>query len=197
MPSPTTASPSAVPSAAAPETPLFFEHAGRPLYGVYHAPAAGRPDAPLMVSCHSLGVEQLTIYRNDVLCARAAAAAGFPVFRYHARGHGDSSGDFAGVHFEGLVEDAIAAAGEGLRRSGARGVVWLGVRFGSESGSSVVQETGSPAPASAPATTTLPVPLPAGGIPVKPVPANPAPATPPAGGAAPAAPAQTPPAPPK
>lgn len=130
MPSPTTASPSAVPSAAAPETPLFFEHAGRPLYGVYHAPAAGRPDAPLMVSCHSLGVEQLTIYRNDVLCARAAAAAGFPVFRYHARGHGDSSGDFAGVHFEGLVEDAIAAAGEGLRRSGARGVVWLGVRFG-------------------------------------------------------------------
>ena len=65
-----------------------------------------------------------------MLCARAAAAAGFPVFRYHARGHGDSSGDFAGVRFEGLVEDALAAAGEGLRRSGARGIVWLGVRFG-------------------------------------------------------------------
>ena len=130
MPSPTTAGPATVLSVSASETPLFFEHAGRPLYGVYHAPTAGRPDAPLVVHCHSLGVEQLTVYRNEVLCARAAAGAGFPVFRYHARGHGDSSGDFAGVRFEGLVEDALAAADDGLRRSGARGVVWLGVRFG-------------------------------------------------------------------
>ncbi len=131
MPSPTTAHPhDASPSAAASETPLFFECAGRPLYGVYHAPAPGRPDAPLVVHCHSLGVEQLTVYRNEVLCARAAAAAGFPVFRYHARGHGDSAGDFAAVRFEGLVEDALGAAGEGLRRSGDRGIVWLGARFG-------------------------------------------------------------------
>jgi pimeloyl-ACP methyl ester carboxylesterase len=118
------------PSAASAETPLFFECAGRPLYGVYHAPADGHPGAPLVVHCHSLGVEQLTVYRNEVLCARAAAAAGFPVFRYHARGHGDSSGDFAAVRFEGLVEDALGAAAEGLRRSGDRGLVWLGVRLG-------------------------------------------------------------------
>jgi hypothetical protein len=52
------------------------------------------------------------------------------VFRYHARGHGDSAGDFAAVTFAGLVEDARAAAAQGLERSGARGIVWLGVRFG-------------------------------------------------------------------
>ncbi len=128
--SPTTAGSEAMPTADAPETPLFFEHAGRPLYAVYHAPAPGRPGAPLLVHCHSLGVEQLTTYRSEVLFARAAAAAGVPVFRYHARGHGDSAGDFADVRFEGLVEDALAAAREGLARSGARGVAWLGVRFG-------------------------------------------------------------------
>ena len=142
MPSPTTARPAALPSAAASETPLFFEHAGRPLYGVYHAPAAVRPDAPLVVHCHSLGVEQLTIYRNEVLSARAAAAVGFPVFRYHARGHGDSSGDFATVRFEGLVEDALAAADFGLRRSGARGIVWLGIRFGALSAAAALARRG-------------------------------------------------------
>ena len=129
MPSP----PSAVPvesSISAIEAPLFFEHDGRPLFAVYHAPAPGRPEAPLVVQCHSLGVEQITVYRNEVLSARAAAAAGFPVIRYHARGHGDSAGDFADVTLESLVDDARAAAREGLRRSGARGVVWLGVRFG-------------------------------------------------------------------
>ena len=131
MPSPTIASPIARPKTAAPETPLFFENDGRPLYGVFHAPSAVRSGAPLLVHCHSLGVEQLTTYRAEVLCARAAAAAGVPAFRHHARGHGDSAGDFAAVTFEGLVDDALAAAGEGLRRSGASGVVWLGVRFGS------------------------------------------------------------------
>jgi pimeloyl-ACP methyl ester carboxylesterase len=83
-----------------------------------------------VVHCHSLGVEQVTCYRAEVLFARAAAAAGFPVLRYHARGHGDSAGDFAAVTLESLTEDALAAAAEALRRSGATRVVWLGVRFG-------------------------------------------------------------------
>ena len=130
MPSPTTAVPRSARSRPAMETPLFFEHAGRPLFAVHHAPAPGRPESPLVVACHSLGVEHLTVYRNEVLAARAAAAAGYPVIRYHSRGHGDSAGDFADVTLEGLVEDALAAAREGLRRSGDRDVVWLGVRFG-------------------------------------------------------------------
>jgi pimeloyl-ACP methyl ester carboxylesterase len=112
------------------ETPLFFEHEGRPLYAVYHAPGRAREGAPVIVHCHGLGVEQITAYRAEVLSARAAAAAGFPVFRFHAHGHGDSAGDFCAVTLEALAGDAIAAAAEAKRRSGARRVVWLGVRFG-------------------------------------------------------------------
>jgi alpha/beta superfamily hydrolase len=112
------------------ETPLFFESAGRPLYAVFHAPALERPGAPVLVQCHGLGVEQIALYRAEVLNARAAAAAGIPVFRYHARGHGDSAGDFAAVDFAGLVEDALAAAAEARRLSRRERTAWLGVRFG-------------------------------------------------------------------
>jgi hypothetical protein len=84
----------------------------------------------VLVQCHGLGVEQIALYRAEVLNARAMAAAGIPVFRYHARGHGDSSGDFATVTLEALIEDALAAATEARVRSGATATAWLGIRFG-------------------------------------------------------------------
>ena len=127
---PTSVAPADPASAVELETPLFFESAGRPLYGVFHAPVTDRPAAPVLVQCHGLGVEQIALYRAEVLNARAAAAAGIPVFRYHARGHGDSSGDFSAVDFGGLVEDALAAAAEARRLAGRAHTAWLGVRFG-------------------------------------------------------------------
>ncbi len=116
--------------AAAPETPFFFNVDGLPVYAVHHAAAPGRADAPVVVHVHGLGVEQITLYRQEVLTARAAAAAGFPVLRYHARGHGDSTGASADVTLASLVADARAAADEAKRRSGATRVIWLGVRLG-------------------------------------------------------------------
>lgn len=95
-----------------------------------HAAASGSPDAPVIVHVHGLGVEQITLYRQETLAARAAAAAGYPVLRYHARGCGDSAGDSASITLGTLVEDARAAAEEAKRRSGATRVIWLGVRFG-------------------------------------------------------------------
>jgi pimeloyl-ACP methyl ester carboxylesterase len=95
----------------------------------------------VVVHCHSIGVEQVTCYRAEVLTARAAAAAGFPVFRYHARGHGDSAGDFADVTLESLTEDALAAAAEAQRRSGATRVIWLGVRFGALAAAGALSRT--------------------------------------------------------
>src|SRR5262245_4354834 len=63
------------------ETPLFFESAGRPLYGVYHPAAREREGGPVLVQCHGLGVEQISLYRVMVLNARAAAVDGYPVLR--------------------------------------------------------------------------------------------------------------------
>src|SRR5262249_60747990 len=77
------------------ETPLFFDSDGRPLYGVYHPPGRDRPGAPVLVQCHGLGVEQIALYRAEVLNARAAAAAGVPGFRYHPRGPRDAAGAFS------------------------------------------------------------------------------------------------------
>lgn len=116
--------------ASAPETPGFLESHGHPLYAVHHAAAAGRSGAPVVVHVHGLGVEQITLYRQEVLTARAAAAAGFHALRFHARGHGDSAGSAADVTLSTLVEDARAAADHAKRLSGASHVVWLGVRLG-------------------------------------------------------------------
>lgn len=115
---------------ASQEFPEFFESDGRPLYGVLHRPAAARASAPVIVHCHSLGVEQLTNYRNEVLVARAAARRGLASFRFHGRGHGDSSGSFADASLEGLADDACAAADRARELTGASRVVWLATRFG-------------------------------------------------------------------
>src|SRR5262249_38068900 len=90
----------------------------------------GRPESPVVVHVHGLGVEQITLYRQEVLAARAVAARGIPVLRFHARGHGDSAGSSADVTLETLVEDAQAAADAARERTGRGRVAWLGVRMG-------------------------------------------------------------------
>ena len=110
--------------------PLFFMSDGRPLYGLYCAPTTPRVDAPVLIGCNSVAIEHNATSRMLALLTREAAAVGYPALVYHSRGHGDSSGDVADVSFETLVEDALAAADEACRRSGATRVIWLGVRFG-------------------------------------------------------------------
>src|SRR5437870_4911527 len=52
--------PFAVPvRAAAPETPFFLRVHGLPVYAVFHEAVAGRPNAPVVVHVHGLGVEQI------------------------------------------------------------------------------------------------------------------------------------------
>jgi hypothetical protein len=137
MPLSATTTPVAAPPRA---EPLFFESGDRPLYGVYHPPGPGRPGAPVLVQCHTLGVEQLTSNRTEALNARAAAALGYPAFRFHSRGHGDSAGNYSEVTLGSLVEDAHAAAEEAKRRSGAAGIVWLGLRLGALVAASALRE---------------------------------------------------------
>ncbi len=80
--------------------PLFFNSNGRPLYGLYCAPANPRADAPVLIGCHSFAIEHNATCRMLALVTREAAAAGFPALVYHSRGHGDSAGDVADVSFE-------------------------------------------------------------------------------------------------
>ncbi|HUK62765.1 MAG TPA: hypothetical protein VLV15_05510, partial [Dongiaceae bacterium] len=126
-------SPPTEPSPAPPtagETPFFFASHDRPLYAVHHAPGRERAGGVGVVIASGLGVEQLTVYRNVTLVARALAARGFPVLVHHPRGHGDSAGDWADVTLAGLTEDARAAGEELVHRAGVTRLAWLGVRFG-------------------------------------------------------------------
>src|SRR5438128_4485746 len=82
------------------------------------------------VLCHSFGIEQVNLHRLEVLTARAMAAAGFPVLRFHVQGYGDAErrGEPVDVqwHLDG-AGDAVALVREldGVSRVGI-----LGARFG-------------------------------------------------------------------
>ena len=108
---------------------LFFCSANQRLYGAFH-PAERPGNKPLVVFCNSFGAGHFVTVRMEALAARMVARRGYPAFRYHPRGHGDSTGNFSDVTFEGLVEDALSAAEYARRVSGAAEVVWVAVRFG-------------------------------------------------------------------
>ena len=87
-------------------------------------------DAPVIVYCHGLAQEQLFNWRAEVLGAGILARRGYSTFSYHARGHGDSAGEFAELDFAGFVDDATAAANHAIAETGAGRIVWIGIRFG-------------------------------------------------------------------
>ncbi len=117
------------------EEAFFFGPATAPLYAVLHAPApAARASVrPSIVHVHSYGIEQVASYRIEVEFARAAAAAGFPVLRFHMSGAGDSFGEFSEMTIDGMVSDVVLAA-RNLEERGLAGEnrapILLGVRLG-------------------------------------------------------------------
>ena len=112
------------------ELPLFFPSGSEALYGAFYAPLGRDRKDSVLVFAHSLGIEHMVTQRMEVLGARAAAKAGFAVFRYDARAHGDSAGEAKDVTFTDLIDDACAAADYARQVSGAARIVWVGVRFG-------------------------------------------------------------------
>ena len=105
----------------------FFESDGRPLYAVTYR--AERADAPVVIFCNSFS-ENHCEGRAEAIAARILATAGYSAFLYHPRAHGDSAGDLEDVTFEDLVDDAVNAATYARNRTGARQIVWVGIRFG-------------------------------------------------------------------
>lgn len=94
---------------------------------VYRPPSAPRRG---VVICCSLLAEQLRLYRTEVRAARALAARGFAVVRFHYRGTGHSGGSARTITLDSMVGDARRAAAVLAERTGAPSTVFCGARWG-------------------------------------------------------------------
>lgn len=110
------------------ETVEFFGDNNAPLFGHRLEPA----NADLrgsVVFCPSIWTEFAFNYRAEVLLARTLAASGYAVQRFHYRGTGHSAGESAGVTFDCLRADALAAA-QCVGGSDHGLLVFSGIRWG-------------------------------------------------------------------
>jgi pimeloyl-ACP methyl ester carboxylesterase len=82
------------------------------------------------VVCHSFGIEQVTLHRLEVVTARALAAAGFPVLRFHVQGYGDSERRGTVVEASWHLDAAMDAVAFMRAVEGVEAVGMVGVRFG-------------------------------------------------------------------
>ena len=97
------------------------------------------------VVCHSFGMEQVTLATHEVPIARALAAEGSAVLRYHGQGYGDSELGFDGVGLASHVRDALDAAAVLVDATGVERVAFLGARLGGTSAAIAAERMGSPA----------------------------------------------------
>ncbi len=83
-----------------------------------------------VVICSSILAEHLTLYRPEVLAARAFAANGFAVIRFHYRGTGHSGGVPEAMTLDSMIDDTLVAADVLVDATGARPMVFCGARWG-------------------------------------------------------------------
>lgn len=110
-------------------TALMFGEAERPLFGKFHHAAAVR--APIAaVICPPIGEEGVRAFRPLKVLGDQLAAAGVPVLRFDWYGTGDSSGDETGLSQTSMTESLMCAHEEVGDMTGARKIVWIGLRLG-------------------------------------------------------------------
>lgn len=95
------------------------------------------------VICHSFGMEQVNLQTHEVPAARALAASGFPVIRYHGQGYGDSNGRPASVGLRSHLRDAVDAAGVLIAETGVRRLAFLGARVGGTVAALAARQSGA------------------------------------------------------
>jgi alpha/beta superfamily hydrolase len=115
------------PDSGARELVEFFGEEDR-LFGCVHVPKSGA-EAGLLV-CSPVASEFEKNYRRETLLGWALASRGVAVGRFHYRGVGHSDGDSAVLSLERMVEDAMAAAGHLIDRTGVTRLGFLGTRLG-------------------------------------------------------------------
>ncbi len=94
------------------------------LHGASSTPRGG------VIICPSIYAEELKMYGTQVLAARAFAAAGFAVIRFHYRGTGHSGGVLEDSTLDTMLEDVATAIARLQERTGVRSLVFCGGRWG-------------------------------------------------------------------
>lgn len=121
----------------------FFGPSERRLFGFQHLPPG--PSKAGMVVCSPLLAEFRRNYRREVTLARALAAKGWAVQRFHYGGNGNSDGDPADVTLATLVEDARRAAARLVEASDVTTLGVIGTRLGALVAATLARSIGAPA----------------------------------------------------
>ncbi len=111
-------------------TALHFGSSDSPLFGVYHPALIREPRAPAILLLNPFGVEAIRANRIFRLLAEKLARAGSPVLRFDYFGTGDSAGACHEFSMMQALQDIKLAHQELLDLSGAKRVVWIGLRLG-------------------------------------------------------------------
>ncbi len=106
----------------------FFEVNGTRIFSVLYRPVA--PATIGLVVCPPILMEHIKNYRYEVLLARALAARGIAVHRFHYRGTGHSDGEESAGSDETMVEDTLAAVRRLREQMGVSQIALHGTRWG-------------------------------------------------------------------
>lgn len=122
------------------ENALFFQHEGKQLFGIFHRPLNKTDVQKRMgiVMCQPYLIEPLITQRLEVDIARSLAQKGFPVFRFHYRGCGDSEGNFKEATLSSQVADTLRAIEVFAEQEKLDSICLLGIRLGGTDRKSVV-----------------------------------------------------------
>ncbi len=98
------------------------------MFGAIHLPAEDITSCVVM--CSSTHAELLKSYQLEVALARALAAEGIAVQRFHYRGDGNSEGDIEELTLQTMMAGAGEVRDRLVERTGNDRVAFVGVRLG-------------------------------------------------------------------
>ena len=117
----------------------YFGAAPR-LYGVTHIPDGDRRAS--VVICSSIHAELLKSYRTEVLLARALAAHGFAVHRFHYFGAGNSEAEGVELTLPAMIEAGRKTTERIVGLAGTDKLVFVGIRMGAYPATVLAAESG-------------------------------------------------------
>lgn len=125
-------------------TSLFFGPADAPMHAVHHpaSPVDGSPPGVLLLN--PFGEEALRSFRAFKLLAERLARRGSPTLRFDYAATGDSAGACEDARLPSFCTSAVEAEAELRLLSGARRVVWVGLRLGASVAAMAAQSAAQP-----------------------------------------------------